>query len=48
MPQRRIDPDKIESVKASYDDMSAVLADSVDFIGEETTLVRNLRRRRQK
>lgn len=34
MPQRRIDPDKIESVKASYNDMSTVLADSVDFIGE--------------
>lgn len=33
MPQKRIDPDKIKSVTASYEDMSEYLTKSVDFIG---------------
>lgn len=36
MSQKRINPDEIESVKASYTDMSDVLSEEVDFIEDDS------------
>ena len=35
MSKKRINPDRIESVKASYRDMSTVLSEIIDFIGTD-------------